>query len=311
MQVEACYNEEWHKAELKQVHKGLFKIQYGDGSVELRVSVDRLRPCATVLSGSEGGEEEQDDDLEDMESDIEENGERKRKHVPETKTATTALGTETRVDKPAPPKCKKQNVGEDPVKFRFSLTFGENWCQTAGREKKPDQRRVEFMSKNPGLEGGFSNDNLREVMERVTKAGFNCQIVQLEDSVPQEFRERDGFEKAHVLVIRDGARYCGCDAGKMLAEQLRPDVYDTKEYDHRFKNRACKGAINLHARLKTVFEERTERLEHSADYTQPSVNAFREFPELHKLKNALAAKLSDKCRHLNCDGNKYHHAGKG
>jgi hypothetical protein len=157
--------------------------------------------------------------------------------------------------------------------------------------------------------GGFTNDDLDRIMQKITAAGYQCEVVRLEGSVPAKFQERDGFEKAHVLVIRDGARYCGCDAGAMLLEQLRPNVYDTKEYDHRFKNQSCKGAINLRARLKTVFEERSKRLEHSADYTQPSVNAFCDFPQLQNLKNSLAEKLSERCTHLNCDGNKYHHAG--
>ena len=61
MKAKALYNEKWYTIRIvsKHAHKELFKIQYKDGGVELRVPANRLRPRE---QDSESEEEEEEED---------------------------------------------------------------------------------------------------------------------------------------------------------------------------------------------------------------------------------------------------------
>lgn len=135
------------------------------------------------------------------------------------------------------------------------------------------------------------------------------ELVMVSDALPEDLRQPN---EAAVLVFRGGAELLGVDSDALLAEQ-RGVAYDQKYWDAR-KSPArvangAEGAFNKRARHNIVFGAAGQP--HSADYRDPTVQAFAGVPLLAEIRDRLPEVLGPKAAGLNAEGNHYFAPGSG
>ena len=177
---------------------------------------------------------------------------------------------------------------------RYAITFGETAILHVGGK--------EFGSKTH--KNGFSVDDLKLIS---TKLKNYSEYISLSDNLPKELQKDND---AGVLVIRCNnnpsnnvlsvSRFF---ADKLYSEQKLNVVYDDKYWDNR-------RSKTLNKRRKNIIFGNTE-IQHSDDYTQPSIKSFSKLPFLMKIKNKLQDALGEKASDLQAEGNHYHHTTSG
>tara|TARA_B100000242_G_scaffold256164_2_gene199461 strand:+ start:1831 stop:2646 length:816 start_codon:yes stop_codon:yes gene_type:complete len=178
---------------------------------------------------------------------------------------------------------------------RYAITFGETAILHVGGK--------EFGSKTH--KNGFSVDDLKLIS---TKLNNYSEYISLSDSLPKELQKDND---AGVLIIRcnnnpsdNALSVSRFFADKLYREQKLNVVYDDKYWDNRRSK-----TLNKRARKNIIFGN-TE-IQHSDDYTQPSIKSFSKLPFLMKIKNILQDTLGEKASDLQAEGNHYHHTTSG
>ena len=139
---------------------------------------------------------------------------------------------------------------------------------------------------------GFSVDDLKLIS---TKLNNYSEYISLSDRLPKELQEDNN---AGVLIIRcnnhpsdNALSVSRFFADKLYNEQKLNVVYDDKYWDNRRSK-----TLNKRARKNIIFGN-TE-IQHSDDYTQPSIKSFSKLPFLMKIKNILQYTLGEKATDL-------------
>jgi len=175
---------------------------------------------------------------------------------------------------------------------RYAITFGEIAILHVGG--------MEIGNK---MEKGYTVDELKN-LENIL--GNNAEYISLSDKLPENLRKDND---AGVLVIRSNGNsenlipvskeFADC----LYEEQIKLN-YDDKYYDNRRQK-----VLNKRARKNIVFGN--EKIVHSEDYKQPTVESFCNLYYLDQIRKSLPNFLGDKAKDLNAEGNWYYHDKSG
>tara|TARA_Y100000814_G_scaffold231030_1_gene174922 strand:+ start:91 stop:918 length:828 start_codon:yes stop_codon:yes gene_type:complete len=177
--------------------------------------------------------------------------------------------------------------------YRYAITFGEVAILHVGGKEIGNGIRDE----------GFTTKELKVIKENL---GEQAEYISLSDNLPEELRNDN---EAGVLVIRcvkntDIEIPVSVDfADRLYKEQLNVK-YDDKYFDKRRQK-----TLNKRARKNIVFGK--NKIVHSEDYKQPSVESFSNLDNLSLVKDGFSKILGDKALELNGEGNWYDHDKSG
>ena len=177
---------------------------------------------------------------------------------------------------------------------RYALTFGEvSILHIGGKELGKGIRDT-----------GFSTEELIMIRDNfISKKLEKCvEYISISDNLPKELRCDN---EAGVLIIRSNNSINNTiPISKDFADRLYKEQSNI-EYDAKYWDTRRRSTLNKRARKNIVFGK--DEIIHSDDYKQYSIKAFRNLPELNKLKKLLSKIFGKRAKNLNAEGNHYHH----
>ena len=190
-------------------------------------------------------------------------------------------------------------------KETITLTFGEAGENHVG---------MEMIGVKGGVGDGFNYEDFVEIKQKIEKReieGVEVQIIDLKgllgddcfvmkkNGEKSETLVRDVVDDAYVLVIRNGVKlFLGDDGCKSLYEQMNGFEWDRKYWDTRRKK-----VLNKHARANVCFD--VESQEPDYENKKGKIVAYKDVPDVGKIRSGLGELIGAKGENLICEGNRY------
>ena len=177
----------------------------------------------------------------------------------------------------------------------ITITFGDQALTHIGMEKKGKIKNK-----------GFNIDELLEAKSKFEENGAICEIILLNDYLPDKYINSNNIEKASVLIIRNGVnvllKETNKNADNMFNEQYKLDP-DTKYYDTRRKK-----VLNKRARFNLCFGNVGQ--DSDFENKKGTIISYNDVPLTKKVQNELPNYLGDKAKNLPSEGNYYFNINK-
>ena len=149
---------------------------------------------------------------------------------------------------------------------------------------------------------GFSADEVKSAYEVATANGFNCELIYLNEALPEDEKAED----AYILIVRNGISMFFDNEEKNVKE-FNKEVYATKDIVD--KKAFMKGrVVNKKARYNLCYAEASQLPDY--ENKKGTIVSFKDTPCLQKIREKLPELLGEKAKELMAELNYYYDVKK-
>lgn len=178
------------------------------------------------------------------------------------------------------------------MKSTITLTFGD---------VAENHVRMEKIGKIADY--GFSCEDLENGYSSFKEKGYECELIDLCQVLPEKYRKHSEAKDAMILIVRNGVK--ALIGEEYTVEQLRKEQetldVDTKAFMY---GRVC----NKKARYNLCFADYSQ--EPKYEEGKGRVINFADIPITSKIREKLPHLMGDKCKDLMAEGNYYYDISK-